>query len=179
VRFVPVPIEGAYLIELELHEDERGFFARSWSPEELAAAGLNPGLAQASLSRNTRAGTLRGLHFQREPHAEAKIVRCTRGAIFDVVVDLRADSPTRGGWFGAELDELGGAALYVPEGCAHGFQTLTDDADVFYLISEAYAPEAAAGVRWDDPAFAIAWPPAAARTISERDRAWPDFQFEA
>jgi dTDP-4-dehydrorhamnose 3,5-epimerase len=177
VNLVGLRVEGAYLVELDPSEDERGFFARLWGREEFAELGLNPELAQVSVSRSTRAGTLRGLHFQRSPHEEAKLVRCTRGVIFDVVVDLRVDSPTRGTWSGAELDAVRGSALYVPEGCAHGFQTLTNDADVLYLISHPYVPEAADGVRWDDPAFAIDWPEAASRTISERDQAWADFHF--
>jgi dTDP-4-dehydrorhamnose 3,5-epimerase len=177
VRFVPVGIDGAYVVELEPIEDERGFFARAWCREEFGERGLNPNLSQCSLSRNTRAGTLRGLHFQRAPHEEAKLVRCTRGVVFDVAVDLREHSPTRGEWFGTMLDASRGAALYIPEGCAHGFQTVTDDTDVLYMISHEYSPESAGGVRWDDPAFGIAWPEAEDRTISERDRAWPDFDF--
>jgi dTDP-4-dehydrorhamnose 3,5-epimerase len=176
VRLVGLPIAGAHLVELEPHDDERGFFARLWGREEFAALGLNGDLAQVSVSRSTRAGTLRGLHFQRAPHEEVKLVRCTSGSIFDVIVDLRPASPTYRSWHGVELDAVRASALYVPEGCAHGFQTLTDDADVLYLISHPYVPEAAAGVRWDDPGFAIAWPEAEARTISARDRAWPDFR---
>jgi dTDP-4-dehydrorhamnose 3,5-epimerase len=176
MKFVPLGLAGAYVIELEPLRDERGFFARTWCRDELAAHGLNPVIAQCSTSHNDRAGTLRGLHFQRAPHAEAKLVRCTRGAIFDVIVDLRPGSPTHASWFGAELTEERGNAMYVPEGFAHGFQTLTDSADVLYMISERYAPAAAGGVRWDDPAFGIDWPEAAERTISERDRTWPDFR---
>jgi dTDP-4-dehydrorhamnose 3,5-epimerase len=175
VRFVDTPIPGAVEVELERHEDERGFFARVWDPDELAAAGLTPSLAQASISRSTRAATLRGMHFQVAPHEEAKLVRCVRGSIFDVVLDLRADSPTYLGWHGVRLDEGNGKALYIPEGCAHGFQTLSADSDVLYLISNYYVPEASSGVRWDDPAFGIEWPSASERTIGERDRAWPDY----
>jgi dTDP-4-dehydrorhamnose 3,5-epimerase len=175
MRFVPVGLDDAYVIELEPFEDERGSFARIWCRDELADHGLTAELAQCSISRNARAGTLRGLHFQRAPHEEAKLVRCTRGSIFDVIVDLRAGSPTRSRWFGLELEAERGNALYVPEGFAHGFQTLVDDAEVLYMISHPYVPEASAGVRWDDPAFAIDWPEAAARTLSERDRSWPDF----
>jgi dTDP-4-dehydrorhamnose 3,5-epimerase len=177
VRLVRLQVDGAHLVELEPHDDERGFFARLWGREEFAALGLRAELAQVSISRSTRAGTLRGLHFQRPPHQEVKLVRCTMGAIFDVVVDLRPDSPTYGAWDGVELDAARAGALYVPEGCAHGFQTLTDDVDVLYLISHPYVPEAAAGVRWDDQAFAIAWPDAVARTISARDQAWPDYSL--
>jgi dTDP-4-dehydrorhamnose 3,5-epimerase len=173
VRFVPVDIEGACLIELEPREDERGLFARIWCRKEFEAHGLEPALAQCSISRNPRAGTLRGLHFQRAPYAEAKLVRCVGGAIFDVIVDLRPESPTYTGWIGATLDAENGSALYVPKGCAHGFQTLQDQTDVLYLISEPYAPEASTGVRWDDPVFGIRWPEAKVRTISDRDRTWP------
>ena len=176
MRFVATPIDGVHVIELEERVDERGSFARTWCRDEMGAAGLTPDLAQCSLSRNRRAGTLRGLHFQHPPHEEAKLVRCTRGAIFDVAVDLRPDSPTRGRWFGVELDPLVGRALYVPEGCAHGFQTLADDSDVTYMISVPYAPEASAGIRWDDPTIAVAWPDVASRTISERDLALPFFE---
>jgi dTDP-4-dehydrorhamnose 3,5-epimerase len=176
MRFVATPIAGVHVVELEEHVDERGSFARTWCRDEMAAAGLAVELAQCSLSRNRRAGTLRGLHFQRAPHEEAKLIRCTRGGIFDVAVDLRPGSPTRGRWFGVELDPLEGRALYVPEGCAHGFQTLVDDSDVAYMISVTYAPNASAGIRWDDPTLAIAWPVAAERTISERDRALPLFE---
>jgi dTDP-4-dehydrorhamnose 3,5-epimerase len=176
VKFVPLELEGAYVIELEPHRDERGYFARTWCREEFAAHGLNPVVAQCSTSHNEHAGTLRGLHFQRPPHAEAKLVRCTRGAIFDVIVDLRPASATQAVWVGVELTEEGGNAMYVPEGFAHGFQTLTDHADVLYTISAPYVPEAASGVRWDDPVFGIDWPEARERTISERDRAWPDYR---
>jgi len=175
VRFVATPIAGVHVVELERHEDDRGFFARAWDGVELAAAGLNGALSQCSVSRNVAEATLRGMHFQRPPHEEAKLVRCTRGAIFDVAVDLRPGSPTHGRWFGAELDAESGRALYIPEGCAHGFQTLVPDTDVFYAISAPYAPDAAAGVRWDDPAFGIEWPEADLRVINERDRAWPDY----
>jgi dTDP-4-dehydrorhamnose 3,5-epimerase len=175
LRFVDTPISGAVQVELERHEDERGFFARVWDPDELVAAGLTPRLAQASISRSTRAGTLRGMHFQVAPHEEAKLVRCVRGSIFDVVLDLRPDSPTYLSWHGVRLDEGNGKALYIPEGCAHGFQTLSADSDVLYLISSAYVPEASSGVRWDDPAFGIEWPSASERTIGERDLAWPDY----
>jgi dTDP-4-dehydrorhamnose 3,5-epimerase len=175
VRFVETPIAGAWLVELEPHEDERGTFARTWCRDEFIEHGLTAAVAQCSISRNPRAGTLRGMHFQRSPHEEAKLVRAVAGAVFDVVVDLRAGSPSLGQWFGARLDAAGGRAMYVPEGVAHGFQTLTDDADVLYMISVPYAPESASGVRWDDPAFAIEWPPATQRIIGERDRSWPDW----
>jgi len=178
VRFVSTELPGAYVVELEEHADERGFFARIWCRDELATHGLTAELAQCSLSRNAVAGTLRGMHFQRTPNQEAKLVRCTRGAIFDVIVDLRADSSTFGRWFGVELEEAAGRALYVPEGFAHGFQTLVDDVDVLYMISTPYAPESASGVRWDDPFLAIEWPHTGRRVISDRDRTWPDFAVE-
>ncbi len=168
-------LSGAYVVDLEPFTDERGSFARIWCADELAAHGLTARLSQASISSNVRAGTLRGMHFQRPPHEEAKVVRCTRGAVYDVVLDLRRDSPMHGRWFAAELSAENGSAVFIPEGCAHGFQTLVDDTEVLYLISTAYAPGAAAGVRWDDPAFAIAWPDAAERTISGRDREWTDY----
>lgn len=176
MRFVETGIAGVVRVELEPFEDERGSFARIWCEEELAAHGLTAGLAQASVSRNTKAGTLRGMHFQHAPHEEAKLVRCTRGAIFDVALDLRRGSPTFLRWYGARLTAEDGAALFVPEGCAHGFQTLVDDTEVLYLISARYEPAAATGVRWDDPAFGIEWPDAAVRTLSARDRGWPDFR---
>jgi dTDP-4-dehydrorhamnose 3,5-epimerase len=178
MRFVPLDLNGPYLIELDRHEDDRGFFARTWCREEFAEHGLDPKVAQCSLSRNTHAGTLRGMHFQRYPHAETKVVRCTRGAIFDVIIDLRETSSSRGRWFGAILDAEQGTALYIPHGFAHGFQSLVDDSDVLYLISEPYAPASSDGVRWDDPAFGIEWPEAVRRTISSRDDAWPDFAAE-
>jgi dTDP-4-dehydrorhamnose 3,5-epimerase len=179
MKFVPLALDGAFLVELEPYRDDRGFFARTWCRDEMRAHGLNPALSQCSTSRNRRAGTLRGLHFQRPPHEEAKLVRCTRGAIFDVIVDLRKESPTHAAWFGAELTEEQGNAMYVPEGFAHGFQTLRDDTEVLYMISTPYAPDAAAGVRWDDAAFGIEWPEAVTRTISERDRVWPDYEAAA
>ncbi len=173
--FTRTDIEGVVVVGLEPFGDERGSFARIWCEEELAEHGLTAHLSQCSLSRNTHAGTLRGLHFQRAPHEEAKLVRCVRGAIFDVALDLRPGSPTHRRWFGVELSAENGLALFVPEGCAHGFQTLTDDSEVLYLISHPYTADAASGVRWDDPAFAIAWPDAPARTLSDRDRDWPDY----
>jgi dTDP-4-dehydrorhamnose 3,5-epimerase len=176
VRFVPTKLEGAFVVEPERNEDERGFFARTWSRAEFDERGLVAELSQCSISRNTHAGTLRGMHFQTAPHEEAKLVRCTAGAIFDVIVDLRPDSPTHAEWVGVELSAETGMALYIPKGFAHGFQALVDRAEVFYMISDPYVPEAASGVRWDDPAFAIDWPPADVRFINERDRSWPDYR---
>jgi dTDP-4-dehydrorhamnose 3,5-epimerase len=175
MRFTEAKLLGAFLVELERREDERGWFARVWDPQELAAHALNPAIAQASVAWNARAGTIRGLHYQAAPYAEAKLVRCTRGALYDVIVDLRPDSPTYRRWLGVELSEDEARMLYIPEGVAHGYQTLVDGTEALYLISESYAPDAQRGVRWDDPAFGITWP-AEPQVISDRDRAWPDFK---
>jgi len=174
--FRDTEIPGAFVIDLERREDERGFFARAWCADEFAAHGLSTRLVQANLSFNASAGTLRGMHFQHAPHEEAKLVRCTRGALFDAIVDLRSDSAAYKRWIGVELTAENRRALYVPEGCAHGYQTLADGTECFYLVSEAYAPDSEGGVRWDDPAFGIEWPPAANRSLSPRDAAWPDFE---
>jgi dTDP-4-dehydrorhamnose 3,5-epimerase len=177
VIFQTTAIAGVVLIEPERLVDERGYFARTYSVNEFAEHGLNPAISQCSVSYNAQAGTLRGMHFQAEPHAEDKLVRCTRGAIFDVALDLRPASATYLRWHGAELSAENGQALFVPVGCAHGFQTLQDDSEVLYQISTAYEPSSGRGVRWNDPAFAIAWPeaPASGRTISGRDAVYPDF----
>lgn len=174
MRFTETKVAGAFLIEPEPIADERGFFARTWCRSEFAEHGLNSELAQANISFNARKGTLRGLHYQAPPHAEAKLVRATGGAIWDLALDLRPDSPSYLAWFGTELSDANRAALYVPEGCAHGFLTLTDDAEVAYQMSAPYAPEAARGVRFDDPAFGISWPGEVV-VINERDRTYPDF----
>jgi dTDP-4-dehydrorhamnose 3,5-epimerase len=174
VIFTPTRLDGAWLIDIEPRRDERGFFARTWCRRELAESGLDAEVAQESVSFNRRRGTLRGLHLQRPPHEETKIVSCTRGAVYDVIVDLRAGSPTRGRWQGFELSAENRRALYVPKGFAHGFQTLADEAEVAYRISAFHAPDAAAGYRYDDPAFRIDWPLPVA-VISERDLAWPRF----
>jgi dTDP-4-dehydrorhamnose 3,5-epimerase len=174
MRFIETKVAGAFLIEPEPIADERGFFARTWCRSEFADHGLNPELAQANISFNHRKGTLRGLHYQQAPHAETKLVRSLRGAIWDLALDLRPDSPSYLAWFGAELSDTNRTALYVPEGCAHGFLTLTDDAEVAYQMSAPYAPEAARGVRFDDPAFGISWPGEVV-VINERDRTYPDF----
>jgi dTDP-4-dehydrorhamnose 3,5-epimerase len=173
VKFVETPIGGAFVVEMERQEDERGFFARSWCADEFAARGLNPALVQCSISFNRRKGTVRGLHYQAAPHAEAKLVRCTRGKVFDVVADVRAGSPTFGRWHGVELSADNRRALYIAEGIAHGFQTLEDDCEVLYQMSERYHPEAARGVRWDDPALAIPWNDPARAIVSDRDRGLP------
>jgi dTDP-4-dehydrorhamnose 3,5-epimerase len=177
VIFRSTNIGGAWVIEPERHEDERGFFARTWDSEEFARRGLNPQLAQCSISCNRARGTLRGLHYQAAPYGEAKLVRCTAGAIFDVAVDLRPGSSTFRDWFGVELSAENRLAFYIPEGCAHGFLTLHDDCEVHYQISEAYAPQAARGVRWNDPAFAITWPGEVV-VMNERDSSYPDFRLE-
>lgn len=172
--FTPTKVAGAFVIDQERQEDERGFFARTWCEREFAAQGLTSRLAQVSMSQSSARGTLRGVHFQLPPHEEAKVVSCLQGAVYDVVVDLRQDSPTYLAWDAAELTRENGRALYVPTGCGHGFQTLADETQILYLISEFYAPDAARGVRYNDPAFAIAWP-LPVTCISERDRFWPDF----
>lgn len=172
MKFVPTPLAGAFVVRAERIADERGHFARLYCREEFARQGLDPSLAQCSVSGNRRAGTLRGMHFQDAPHAEAKLVRCTRGALFDVIVDLRPGSATRGRWFGIELAAAGDDMLYVPEGFAHGFLTLADDTEVHYQISVPYHAPAARGFRWDDPEVGIAWP-ARPEVISPRDRGLP------
>ena len=176
MRFIETPLPGAFVIEPEPSEDGRGLFARTFCREEFAAHGLNPRVAQCSTSYNRRGGTLRGLHYQADPYPEAKLVRCTAGAVYDVIVDLRPTSPAFRRWFTVELRAADRRMLYVPEHFAHGFQTLEDDTEIFYQISEFYHPECARGVRWDDPAFGINWPHAEARVISARDRAFPDFK---
>lgn len=170
--FVPTPLAGAYIVNSTPLRDDRGFFARTFCRGEFVERGLNPDVAQCNVSHNRQRGTLRGLHFQVEPHAEAKVVRCTQGVVWDVIVDLRAGSSTYRKWFGIELSAGLHNALYVPEGFAHGFQTLTEDAEVLYMMSESYYPESARGARWDDPAFGIEWP-IADPTMSERDRNFP------
>jgi dTDP-4-dehydrorhamnose 3,5-epimerase len=175
MRFMPTDVEGVWLIEPERHEDERGFFARTWDAAAFEEHGLASALAQCSLSYNRRRGTLRGLHYQEAPHAEVKLVRCTSGAIFDVAVDLRPDSPSFTSWVGVDLTSENRSALYVPEGCAHGFLTLTDGAEVAYQISTPYEPSAGQGVRFDDPAFGIEWP-AEIVVVNERDRRYPDVE---
>jgi dTDP-4-dehydrorhamnose 3,5-epimerase len=174
VKFVPTPIAGVVRIEAEPHVDDRGLFARLHCPEEFAAEGIDFAPAQTSLSRNPTSGTMRGMHFQAAPHAEAKLVRVTRGRVFDVAVDLRPDSPTYRQWTGAELSAENLVGLYIGEGIAHGFLTLEPDTDVVYQIAPAYRPGHDAGVRWDDPTFGIAWPMAPV-LISARDAGYPDF----
>lgn len=175
--FVETKLPGVYIIEVEKREDERGFFARTFCPQEFEAHGLNPRVAQCSISFNKKKGTLRGMHYQVAPFAETKLVRCTSGAIYDVAVDLRPDSLTHKQWVAVELTEDNRRAIYIPPGCAHGFQTLVDDTEVYYQISELYHPEASTGVRWDDPAFGVEWPILQGPILSERDRSYADYSF--
>lgn len=174
MRFNAIPIAEAFVIELEEIADDRGFFARLYCREEFARHGLNPNHAQSSISFSPTRGTLRGMHYQAKPHEEAKLVRCTQGAVFDVVLDLRRGSPSFCKWHGIELSAANRRMFYIPEGCAHGFLTLSDNTEVHYQISEFQHPDSARGVRWDDPAFAIVWPERP-RLFSDRDRSWVDF----
>jgi len=174
MKFTPTRIEGVWIIDMERRSDARGWFARTWCEEELTARGLNPSIAQCSSSFNQRRGTLRGLHSQTPPHEEAKIVRCTRGAVHDVAVDLRINSRTYLSWVAVELTEDNGRMLYVPEGCAHGFQTLEDHTEVHYTISRAHSADHSRGVRWNDPLLAISWPLPDSPILNERDAGYPD-----
>jgi dTDP-4-dehydrorhamnose 3,5-epimerase len=174
MKFLETKLPGVFEIRPELLQDERGFFARTWCQQEFAAHGLDHRLVQCNISGSPRKGTLRGLHYQLAPRAEAKLVRCTRGAIFDVALDLRSDSPTFKQWTASTLTALNHHMLFIPEGCAHGFLTFENDCEVFYQMSQFYHPESARGVRWNDPAFAIDWP-GKVEVISERDAAYPDF----
>ncbi|HWB46969.1 MAG TPA: dTDP-4-dehydrorhamnose 3,5-epimerase [Hyphomicrobiaceae bacterium] len=178
MKFHPTKFQDAWLVELEPFRDERGSFARTFCAHEFGARGLETNFLQHSVSMSSRKGTIRGMHFQREPHAEVKLVRCIGGAIWDVIIDLRPGSGTFRQWQAFELTEDNGRQLYIPKGFAHGFQTMTDRAEVSYLISAEYAPEAAMGVRWNDPAFAIAWP-LANTAMSDKDRNWPDFRDQS
>jgi len=174
VIFKPTELPGAYIIEPGRLEDIRGYFARTFCEKDFAAQGLETQVAQCSVSFNHKKGTLRGMHYQVAPLKEVKLVRCNRGAIFDVIIDLRRDSPAFKKHIAVQLDERNGKMLYIPVGFAHGFQTLEDDTEVFYQMSQIYSAEHARGVRWNDPAFGIQWPQDE-RTILERDRNYPDF----
>ena len=174
MRFLPARLPGAFRVEMDHREDERGYFARSWCVREAEAHGLNPRVVQCSVSFNRRRGTLRGMHFQSAPRQEAKLVRVTRGSIADVIVDLRPESPTYKKWEAFQLSQQNGTALYVPEGFAHGFQTLADDTDVYYQMSEFHSEEHAGGVRWNDPAFGIIWP-LPNPILSPKDASYADF----
>jgi dTDP-4-dehydrorhamnose 3,5-epimerase len=173
VRFTETALPGVWIVDVAPIEDERGFFARTFDADEFGRRGLCPAFPQCSVSFNRREGTLRGMHYQAPPHGEVKLVRCTAGAIYDVALDLRPGSPARGSWAAVELSAANRRMLYIPEGVAHGFQTLAGDSEVYYQISELYHPESARGVRWDDPRFSIGWPDAPARVISARDLEFP------
>jgi dTDP-4-dehydrorhamnose 3,5-epimerase len=172
--FTETELSGAFLIEPERRQDDRGFFARTWCQQEFEAHGLGTQWVQCNLSFNNQKGVLRGMHYQIAPYAETKLIRCTMGAIYDVIIDLRPESPTFRQWLAVELTADDRRMLFIPAGFAHGFQTLADETEVFYQMSQFYAPEYARGVRWDDPAFKVSWP-AEQRIISERDRGFPDF----
>ena len=174
MKFIPTELSGAFLVDIEPVVDERGFFARTFCREEFARQGLEANFLQTSLSSNIRRGTLRGMHYQAAPYEEVKLIRCVRGAVFDVIVDLRPDSATYRRWVGYELSESNHRALYVPKGMAHGFLTLTDSTELEYHISVAYVPESARGVRWDDPTLGIVWPDVPT-VMSARDRNFGDF----
>ena len=179
MRFTAAELPGVWIINVEPRGDARGFLARTYCAEEFAAHGLCTRWVQMSTVFNPLAGTLRGLHFQQAPHAEVKLVRCTAGQVYDVIVDLRPDSPTFRRSMAIELSAQNRRMVYIPEGLAHGMQTLESESELFYMMSEFYAPEAAAGVRWDDPAFAVSWPaaPTAGRIIAAKDQEWPDFSW--
>jgi dTDP-4-dehydrorhamnose 3,5-epimerase len=172
--FTETKLKGAFVIELERFEDERGFLARKWSAKEFEAHGLEALVAEANVSFNKQRGTLRGMHYQKDPYGQAKLIRCPRGAIYDVIIDLRPSSPTLNDWFAAELTADNHKMLYIPVGFAHGFQTLADDTEVTYQMSSVYVADSGAGVRWNDPAFGISWP-IADMTINERDRTYPQY----
>jgi len=172
--FHPTPLPGAYLIDLEKRGDDRGFFARAFCEREFGAQELVTRFVQVNNSSSADRGTLRGMHYQLSPKAETKVVRCIKGSLFDVILDLRADSPTFGQSFGAELSAENRRMMYVPKGFAHGFVTLADDTEAFYFVDEFYAPETERGVRWDDPRFAITWPMVPV-VLSDKDKSWRDF----
>lgn len=174
MQFIETDLKGAYIIDLSRIEDERGFFARAWCREEFIAHGLNPSIAQINVGYSRKRGTIRGLHYQRSPGDEAKLVRCTRGAMQAVIVDLRRDSPTHRQWVSFELTQTNCRMIYVPEGFAHGYQTLADDTEMCYQTSQVYSPTHASGVRFDDPAFGIKWP-LAVEVISIQDKSWPQY----
>ena len=175
MNFLETKVAGAYEVRPEPLSDERGFFARTWCQKEFEALGLNTTLVQCNVSFNTRRGTLRGIHYQAAPFAESKLVRCTKGAIYDVIVDLRPKSPTYKDWIAVVLTATNRHMVYVPEGCGHGFLTLDDETEVFYQMSQFYDADSARGVRWNDPTFQIAWPENV-EVISERDRSYPNFE---
>jgi len=175
--FTETKLKSAYIIDINKIEDDRGFFARGWCKKEFEEHGLNPNLAQLNIGYSHKRGTLRGMHYQRAPREEAKLVRCTKGAIYDVIIDLRRDSPTHLQWIGVDLTEENRRMLYAPEGFAHGYQTLSDNTEIYYQTTQFYAPELATGVRYDDPAFGILWP-VSIDVISNQDRNWPTYLFK-
>ena len=174
MKFTETPVQGAFILDVDRIIDERGYFGRLWCAKELRDQGLNTRIEQTNIGFSPQAGTLRGLHYQTEPHGEVKMTRCTRGAVFAVVLDIRLDSPTFRNWHGVELNPHNASKLYVPKGCATGYLTLEDDSEIYYSTSKFYAPEAATGVRFDDPFFAIEWP-REVKVISDNDKSWPDF----
>ena len=175
MHFRETELGGVYIVELQKITDSRGFFARAWCRDEQKHTGLSMEVAQCNISNNAKKGTLRGMHYQAEPHGEIKFVRCIHGAIYDVVIDLRKTSPTYLKWIGVELSDANGHAVHIPKGFAHGYQTLADASEIFYQVSEPYNPTSENGVRWNDPVFGIQWPNTTAPTISEKDRTWPDY----
>lgn len=174
MKFIQTPLSGAYVVELEKRGDDRGFFARAFCVEEFTAHGLNPTVLQANISESARKGTLRGLHYQIAPFGEVKFIRCIKGSVYDVLVDLRPESHTFKQWFGIELTAENQKAVYIPEGFAHGHQTLEDDSQIMYLVSQKYSPEHERGLRWDDPSITIQWP-LKPTVMSDKDTHWPDF----
>jgi dTDP-4-dehydrorhamnose 3,5-epimerase len=177
MKLIKTSLQGAMLVELEKKEDDRGFFARTWDIDVFGKAGLKTAFVQANMSHTLKKGTLRGLHFQRSPHAEAKLIRVTRGAIYDVIIDLRKQSPTYKQWYGIELSEENCTAIFVPEGFAHGFVTLKDNTEVSYFVTAFYTPEADTGIRYNDPAFNILWP-IPITSVSDKDASFPDYREE-
>ncbi len=175
--FTETKLKGSFIIEIEKHEDERGFFGRSWCVNEMKNHGINMNVVQANVSYNKQKGTFRGMHYQVAPFEEAKLVRCSKGSIFDVIIDLRMDSPTFKQWFGVDLSQENYKMLYIPKDFAHGFITLEDDCEISYLMSELYAPGAAATIRWNDPLFNIQWP-FEPTILSEKDKSQPDFRLK-
>ncbi len=173
--FIETKLKGAFVIELEKYSDDRGFFSRAWCQKEFKEQGINSRFVQANIGFSKNSGTIRGIHYQIAPFEEAKLVRCIRGAIFDVVLDLRPELPSFKQWFGVELSDENRKMLYVPEGCAHGYQTLVDNTEVFYQVSQVYSPESERGIRWNDPEFDIEWPIDEDLVISEKDQNWSDF----
>ncbi len=175
MKFIETPLSGAYIIELEKYADERGYFARTYCQKEFRSRGLHDTFVQSNVSYNKQKGTLRGMHYQAEPYGEVKVVACTAGEIYDVIIDLRPDSETYCRWFGVSLSETYEQSLYIPKGFAHGFQTIRDNSIVHYQMGEFYQPEYARGVRWNDPVFGIQWP-LPVSTVSEKDSNYPDFK---